>query len=226
MLRFFALCVIFSSFFTILKADDRGFRFTPSFTGLVGLVDGKISMKTAIQGELTYVMFNQWEFGFGSGYHRQHLTQSSEETFYISQDEIKTFTIPRFKADSMPYYAILRYNFDLFEDGYLVTAIKYGSYILTPGDKHGGGGLPSSSDNPDVPADILKFENDFSRIKFLAVTVGYDISNTVISLEYRRVRFNQDLSYINETKSQTISHSSKSTNHYIGINMAYKIDLF
>ena len=226
MLRIFTYLIVFSSFFTILKADDRGFRFTPSFSSMVGSVDGKISMKTALQGELTYVLFNQLEVGFGAGYHRQHLTQSKEETFYISEDDNPTFTIPRAKANSVPFYGILRYNFDLFEDGYFVAAIKYGSYFLMPEDKLKKGMLPSTATEENSEAPILKYENRFSKMNFLAVTLGYDISDTVISLEYRMVTFDQNLTYINETTSKNVEHLSKKSNHYIGINVAHKIDLF
>ncbi len=226
MLRILTYLFVFFGCFSFLNADDRGFRFIPSFTSMAGTVDGKISMKTAVNAELTYVLFNQFEFGFGSGFHRQHLTQKREITFCISEDNNTIFSIPRAKANSMPYYALLRYSFDLFEEGYLVASVKYGSYFFIPRDRKQKGYLPSYPEEEGGEAAVLRYNNQFSKIQFFAVTLGYDVSNTVISLEYRVVNFNQDLSYINETISQKITNSYNKSSHYLGLNVAYKIDLF
>lgn len=224
MLRFCLAFILFFYSASFLKADDRGFVFTPSFSSLIGTVDKKISMKTAVNAELTYLMFNQLEFGVGIGFHRQHLTQKKDRAFYVN-DEKLNFNIPRAKANSFPYYAVLRYNFDLFEDGYLVAAIKYGAYFFTPGDRRDKGSLPSYKTSEEEPPS-LRYRNEFSNIQFFAATIGYDISNTIISLEYRVVSFNQDLYYFNDTASNSAKNSYSKSNHYLGINMAYKIDLF
>jgi hypothetical protein len=208
-----------------LKADDRGFVFNPSFTSMAGIVDNKVSLKTAIQAEMTYLIFNQFEFGVGLGFHRQHMTQTRNEDFYAENGELSSFVITRAKSNAIPYYGVLRYNFDLFEDGWLVAAVKFGSYYLLPRDRTQSGSLFASVPEGEQ-APVLRYDNEFTRMSFFATTLGYDLDNIVISLEYRNVSFKQNLSLVNETTNQTIKNSYNRSNHYIGLNVSYRIDLF
>jgi len=190
-----------------------------------GMVGKKLSLKTAVQAEMTYLIFNQLEFGIGTGYHRQQMTRDRNENFY-TEDNSSAIAIHSIRADSVPYYGVLRYNFDFFEDGWVVASFKYGYYYLTPKDRLRKGFLPSSAAAEGEEPPVLRFENSLKNTQFMAATLGYSLDNVVVSLEYRRVSFNQNISYINDTKNQIAENSYSRVNQYIGVNLAYSIDLF
>ncbi|MDR2008047.1 MAG: hypothetical protein LBQ34_03635 [Alphaproteobacteria bacterium] len=224
MLRFFTYVAVAVFATTLLQADDRGFRLTSSFTSMGGFVERKLSLKTAIQSEMTYLIFNQLEFGVGLGYHRQQMTRDRNENFDIAGDT-STYRIFSIRADSFPYYAVLRYNFDIFEDGWVVAAVKYGHYYLLPKDRLRSGSLPSIAAEGET-APTLRFENEITNAQIMSATLGYNLDNVVVSLEYRRVSFDQRISYIDNTNFQTVKNSYNRTNQYYGINIAYALDLF
>ncbi len=215
-MKFKLLVLIFFSCLCMkVYADDNGFRITPSVSVLAGFVDGKNINKGAANVDLTYLVANRFEMGVGAGYHDIRLNSNVIENFTLQNGTVVVANFVTQNAHSFPYYLVARYGFDLNEDSYIVFSALYGRYYINH----------SARKNTNTQL-AYTTNNDFSNMSFFATAIGYEISGAILSVEYRIAMYDQVLSYSDNNSAYKTDKVHSKNSHYIGVNLAYRFDLF
>ena len=233
---FVTIIIILLVNITLLSADDRGFRSFFSLGTTLGSEDSSLQFKPTIDFDVTYLLFNQLEFGVGSGVQKLLFRESGSESFNvvtldednnISVDEDgNTLYVPysmnikTLKRYTMPYYLTIKYNFDLNESGYIYTALKYGKYVSFYKLAQ------SKSYNDEENSFDLSYFYDISTPTFWSFSVGYSFSATIIAFEYRYVDYSYSIEYRDDTNNYTDKNYYDEHNMYFGLYIAKYINWF